>query len=460
MRSTAEGDLLFRQFDEATRALRELVCMDAPADIVASENVQAPSGTDQSATVGKRTRSTKPLLLTSVLAICLTVPGLRQPSDIIEAGVGGAKSENSFAEQQQSEVGRDSTHPTASSIPKSQLQRSLADKSLVLDEEPGASRRPEQNVVEGEHSISKALAQNPALPEPPLAPEAKIEVGAQAAPDVAMNKPDLRDLARERLKAATPQPPLEAPINSAVGRDLDRAEALIRLGDMSGARLLLSEPAGQGYVRAIILMARSYDPAYAPARRYGQIGDAAKASELYLLAQAMTEKPLTGLSVAEPSRNSEHLQQRGGDVKGSVEEKLHLDKSETSARDDQVGKLSERNDTSFSTPSKREQFSNLNSAVPQNSSAGPNNDSERIEEFYVRNGPLIWKMLWANSDSASEPHPMPNDVIAVEPTLSSFLYEKRSDGEIGLLGYYTHTTLAILKHREDEAGPNVSARSR
>jgi hypothetical protein len=84
--------------------------------------------------------------------------------------------------------------------------------------------------------------------------------------------------------------------------DLDRAEALINLGDLSGARLLLSRPADLGNARALLLLARTYDPKYLPGKRYGIQSDEAKASELYRRATAASTQPETAHPPSLPAK--------------------------------------------------------------------------------------------------------------------------------------------------------------
>ena len=88
--------------------------------------------------------------------------------------------------------------------------------------------------------------------------------------------------------------------------DVDRAEALIKIGDLSGARLLLTRPADLGDARALLLLARTYDPKYLPEKRYGIQSDEAKATELYGRAaaanmQAETANPPSQPATAEPA---------------------------------------------------------------------------------------------------------------------------------------------------------------
>ena len=67
-----------------------------------------------------------------------------------------------------------------------------------------------------------------------------------------------------------------------------RAEALLRSGDVSGARLLLERAAASGDVNAIVLLAQTYDPrTLASLGVIGIRGDVLKAEELYARARAL-----------------------------------------------------------------------------------------------------------------------------------------------------------------------------
>jgi TPR repeat protein len=70
-------------------------------------------------------------------------------------------------------------------------------------------------------------------------------------------------------------------------RLIDRAEALLKLYDISGARLILDRAVSAGSARAAYLLAQTYDPRVLDEWRVvGIKGDPAKAEELYARAQA------------------------------------------------------------------------------------------------------------------------------------------------------------------------------
>jgi TPR repeat protein len=63
---------------------------------------------------------------------------------------------------------------------------------------------------------------------------------------------------------------------------IDRAEALLRVRDISGARLLLERAAERGSARGTYLLAQTYDPSLlAHWQVRGIIGDPEKAQKLY-----------------------------------------------------------------------------------------------------------------------------------------------------------------------------------
>jgi len=69
---------------------------------------------------------------------------------------------------------------------------------------------------------------------------------------------------------------------------LERAEALLRHGDVSGARLLLERASEDGDVRAILLLAQSFDPrTLSTLGVRGMRGDLAKAEELRARARSL-----------------------------------------------------------------------------------------------------------------------------------------------------------------------------
>jgi hypothetical protein len=69
---------------------------------------------------------------------------------------------------------------------------------------------------------------------------------------------------------------------------VERADALLRRGDVSGARLLLERALDDGDARAVLLLAQSFDPQVLSALGVrGMRGDLAKAEELRAKARAM-----------------------------------------------------------------------------------------------------------------------------------------------------------------------------
>jgi hypothetical protein len=82
----------------------------------------------------------------------------------------------------------------------------------------------------------------------------------------------------------TPVAPVDSPL-------IQRAEALFRSGDVSGARLLLERASQTNDDRALFLLAQTFDPRILSERGVvGIRGDAKKAEELYDRAQRLSSK--------------------------------------------------------------------------------------------------------------------------------------------------------------------------
>lgn len=138
----------------------------------------------------------------------------------------------------------------------------------------------------------------PSHPDP-VAPEAPPEARAAAAFAVARAEPPAATSmpTNAAIPADSPQPssepvpsparkPVETPTSSHQ-RLIDRATALIKAHDISGARLILERAVSDGSARAVYLLAQTYDPDQLRAWAVvGLRGDSAKAQELYTLAQA------------------------------------------------------------------------------------------------------------------------------------------------------------------------------
>jgi hypothetical protein len=76
---------------------------------------------------------------------------------------------------------------------------------------------------------------------------------------------------------------------------LERAEALLKDRDISGARLLLERAVQMGSARGAFLLAQTYDPAMlAQWQVRGIGGDAAKAQELYAKARESSSQDTAG----------------------------------------------------------------------------------------------------------------------------------------------------------------------
>ena len=78
------------------------------------------------------------------------------------------------------------------------------------------------------------------------------------------------------------RPAQAAPASEDEARTLARAEALIRQGDIKGARLVLERATGAGGAHAWFALAETYDPRMLSSwRTFGIRGEPEKARELY-----------------------------------------------------------------------------------------------------------------------------------------------------------------------------------
>jgi hypothetical protein len=175
---------------------------------------------------------------------------------------------------------------------------------------------------------------------------------------------------------------IPAPPNPLPAYDLDKAEALIKLGDFSGARLLLGRSADRGDARALLLLAKTYDPKYLPEKRYGFPSDAKKAEELYSLATKALESQAHGFRAEAP------IEKQSTNIKEPVKVSL---------------------------------------------------EGENIPESEKVFG------LLRTTKATDAPEPIPPEIVTVEPLLSGLLYRKRADGEIELLDD-SGVSLGTLKH--------------
>lgn len=131
--------------------------------------------------------------------------------------------------------------------------------------------------------------------EPALPDDTSAIPAIEPAPVVIAALPSATQPLLIAPKPAEPvQSPLETgdrsnPATRTSGTDdrlVDRADELLRRGDVSGARLLLERSLTSGNARAVFLMAETFDPnVLAELRVIGMRGDAAKAQELYARAR-------------------------------------------------------------------------------------------------------------------------------------------------------------------------------
>ncbi|MDA7947370.1 MAG: hypothetical protein MPJ78_07820 [Hyphomicrobiaceae bacterium] len=127
-------------------------------------------------------------------------------------------------------------------------------------------------------------AQPPAQPRVQRAParEAVAPKPADGRGSVAVAKPDAPAAPLAPAAPVEAQPTLPPLSQNQVSSILDRGDALLREGDVAGARLLLGYAAARGHKEAMLKLARSYDPEYlAKLGVRGVQPDAAKAAHWY-----------------------------------------------------------------------------------------------------------------------------------------------------------------------------------
>lgn len=87
---------------------------------------------------------------------------------------------------------------------------------------------------------------------------------------------------------------------------------------------------------------------------------------------------------------------------------------------------------------------------PKDSADVPTPD--KLTDFFFFDGAKIFGLLQATGYSDYEPHEMPAAVVALEPSLSQYLFAKRPDGGIGIVDMSTHKTIGLLKYRDPSVG--------
>ncbi len=154
----------------------------------------------------------------------------------------------------------------------------LARELALVREELGALRlRP---------PVSWIMTAHPPIPtpEPQQAPDfgTSPRETAERAPAAVHAKVPAPSDNNPADSAPSPSPPPPRASSSSVQHLIDRAEALLRVRDISGARLLLERAAERGSARGTYLLAQTYDPSLlAHWQVRGIIGDPEKAQKLY-----------------------------------------------------------------------------------------------------------------------------------------------------------------------------------
>jgi hypothetical protein len=129
----------------------------------------------------------------------------------------------------------------------------------------------------------------PVQPPMSLTPApAKREAAVQPTP--VPSKPTPVAPSPARTKQAAPEPPKTSQMSAMQHTLLDRGDAMLRLGDVSAARMLFSRAAESGIGIAALRMADTYDPAFLAERNLRGIkADPAEAEAWCRKAQSMGE---------------------------------------------------------------------------------------------------------------------------------------------------------------------------
>ncbi|MBM6592491.1 hypothetical protein [Microvirga pudoricolor] len=191
----------------------------------------------------------------------------------------------------------------------------LRDLALNLERERAEKLTEELTELRGELGAMKAKTLQswltaPSLPPTLLQPQPETVPEPQAVRDDAVGTDVSSAQAHVDLALPDPEPSApvtlpppatsnpapartlaQAPVQSTAGPSEDkliqRAEALLKNADISGARLILEHAMSAGSARATYLLAQTYDPkVLASWRVVGIKGDSAKAQELYARALA------------------------------------------------------------------------------------------------------------------------------------------------------------------------------
>jgi len=143
--------------------------------------------------------------------------------------------------------------------------------------EPMPAAEPAPAPVEQTVSLvprAEPVRPDPTRPVAPPAPMSRLLDAARAPPP----------MPAPQVVVQVPSGPSTAPNEQ---RLIERAESLLKMSDISGARLILDRAMAAGSARAAFLLAQTYDPRVLDEWRVvGIKGDPAKAQELYARAQA------------------------------------------------------------------------------------------------------------------------------------------------------------------------------
>jgi hypothetical protein len=126
-------------------------------------------------------------------------------------------------------------------------------------------------------------------PPPPAAEPVRLDPPLPVSPPASVSR--LPDAPVVAPPTSVPQAIVQAPAVPSTApneqRLIERAETLLKMSDISGARLILERAMSAGSARAAYLLAQTYDPRVLDEWRVvGLKGDPAKAQELYARAQA------------------------------------------------------------------------------------------------------------------------------------------------------------------------------
>ncbi|MBE7203545.1 MAG: hypothetical protein INR70_37915 [Parafilimonas terrae] len=156
------------------------------------------------------------------------------------------------------------TFEVTSSRFKVSLVRAEAEHAAPSAGEPGRPDAPSARTQEPPPDAGVAPSSHVFVPETQVAPLQTGAIDRPAAPAVAEGNRAERIDGAPRPRPAPSSPPLSQPsaqTTPSVDPLVERARGLIRLGDISGARLLLERAQARNAPNATFLLAQTWDPA-------------------------------------------------------------------------------------------------------------------------------------------------------------------------------------------------------